>query len=199
MAAPTVTAGDKAVTVTWTAPTSSSIITKYTITPFSGATAGASVDVPNVTALPVTSHIVTGLTNGTPYTFTITATNATGTSAASPASAAVIPAASAAATAPATMAAPTAVAGDKTATITWVAPKSDSMITKYTITPSAGLAATIVGTPIDVTVAIATPATSYIVTGLTNGTPYTFTITATNTTGTSAASPASTPVTPKGS
>ncbi len=87
---------------------------------------------------------------------------------------------------PETMAAPTAAAGDKTVTLTWVAPKSDFPIKEYTITPS-------VGSPI----VVASTQTTYTFSGLTNDTLYTFTITATNTDGKSAASPASTPVTPK--
>jgi hypothetical protein len=83
------TARNASATVTWTAPSSDggSAITGYTVTA-SGAggqtcTGGASA----------TSCAVTGLTNGTSYTFTVTATNAVGTSAASAASNAIVPAA----------------------------------------------------------------------------------------------------------
>jgi len=91
--------------------------------------------------------------------------------------------------------APTSVsasAGNGQATITFTAPAWDggSAITGYTVTSSpAG------GTDSNA----GTTATSHVVTGLTNGTEYTFTVTASNTVGTSVDSTASSPVTPKGS
>ena len=75
--------------VSWTAPgANGSPITSYTVTPFIGATAQTPVQVNNGSA---TSTTVTGLTNGTAYTFKVTATNAIGTSAASAPSAAITP------------------------------------------------------------------------------------------------------------
>jgi hypothetical protein len=76
--------------------------------------------------------------------------------------------------------------------VSWTAPANGgSPITSYTVTPYAGAVAqastTVTGTP---------PATSTGVAGLTNGTGYTFTVTATNAVGTSAASTASNAVTP---
>ena len=79
-----------------------------------------------------------------------------------------------------------ATAGDASAAVTWTAPTSDggSAITGYTVTssPSGGTAST-------------TGGTSATVSGLTNGTAYTFTVVATNTAGNSASSAASTAVT----
>jgi hypothetical protein len=75
------TAGSGSVTVSWTAPSSASTITSYTVTPFIGSTAGTPVTVTGTPA--ATSTTVSGLTNGTTYTFTVTATNASGTGAAS--------------------------------------------------------------------------------------------------------------------
>lgn len=70
-AAPTVTEGDRQVTVTWTPPaTNGEPISGYTIA-WSG---GTPVTVPGSAA----SHVFTGLTNGTGYTFRVTATNALG-------------------------------------------------------------------------------------------------------------------------
>nr|WP_238482245.1 fibronectin type III domain-containing protein [Geobacter sp. AOG1] len=133
-------------------------------------------------ASPIT---VTGLTNGTPYTFTVTATNVAGTSAPSAASNSVTPVA----TAPGAPTGVTATFGDRLAVVSFVAPPSGgSTITGYTVTSiPGGITATGTTSPITVT-------------GLTNGTAYTFTVTATNAIGTSVVSAASgsvTPVTPR--
>src|SRR5207249_3454467 len=68
-------AGDSKATVTWTAPTvtGGSPILSYTVTASPG---GATATTPNGTT---TTATVTGLTNGTAYTFTVTATNLVGT------------------------------------------------------------------------------------------------------------------------
>jgi hypothetical protein len=96
---------------------------------------------------------------------------------------------------PASPAAPTgvqAVPGDGSATVLWTAPSNEgSPITSYTVTPYVGsvaqAATTIIGSP---------PATSATIGGLTNGTAYTFAVTATNTVGTGAPSAHSSAVTP---
>ena len=84
----TATAGNASATVTWSAPASNggSPITGYSITPYIGATAQTAVTVGNVL-----TYDVTGLTNGTTYTFTVAAINAVGTGAASAASNSVTP------------------------------------------------------------------------------------------------------------
>jgi hypothetical protein len=173
----TATAGNATATVNWTAPTSDggSPITGYVITPSSGP----AVDVGNVT-----TDNITGLNNGTAYTFTVAAINSVGTGDPSAASNAVTPEAP---TAPGAPTIGTATAGNASATVNWTAPTSDggSAITGYVITPSSGPAVTVGNV------------TSDDVTGLTNGTSYTFTVAATNAIGTGAASAASNAVTPE--
>ena len=82
----TATAGLGSVTVAWTAPSSSgsSSISSYTITPYIGSTAQSTTTVSG--SPPATSATLSGLTNGTTYTFTVSATNSTGPGAASGAS-----------------------------------------------------------------------------------------------------------------
>ena len=68
---------DQAVALTWTAPSSNggSAISGYRITPFIGGVA----QTPTVaTDYPVTNYTVTGLTNGTAYTFRVAAINGVG-------------------------------------------------------------------------------------------------------------------------
>src|SRR5262249_4593716 len=84
------TGGNGSATVSWTAPSSGgSAITSYTVTPFIGSAAQTPVTVTG--SPPATSATVPGLTNGTSYTFTVSATNAVGTGPASSPSNAVTP------------------------------------------------------------------------------------------------------------
>ena len=86
--APVATALDASAFVTWTPPANDGggAISSYTVTSAPGGK--------TCTATGAVSCIVTGLANGTAYTFTVTARNVTGTGAASSASAAVTPVAS---------------------------------------------------------------------------------------------------------
>ena len=127
---------------------------------------------------------VTGLTNGTAYTFTVTATNAMGASVASSPSNSVTPF-----TVPGAPVIGTATAGKAQTTITFTAPASNggSAITSYTATSSPG----------GITGTLSQAGSGTItITGLTVGTAYTFTVTATNAGGTGAASSSSNSVTP---
>jgi hypothetical protein len=84
----TATPGNGSATVSWTAPsTGGSTITSYTVTPYAGSTALTPTTVDGSS----TSTPISGLTNGTTYTFTVTATNAVGTGPASAPSNPVIP------------------------------------------------------------------------------------------------------------
>ncbi|MCX7512933.1 fibronectin type III domain-containing protein [Frateuria hangzhouensis] len=252
------TAGDAQAAVTFTPPASTggTALTGYTVTSSPGGLSATG------SASPIT---LAGLSNGTAYTFTVTATNSAGTGAASAASNAVTPKASqtltfanpgaqnfgtsptltatsstgltvtfsssttgvctitaggaltfvsggtctidadqpgdaatqAAATvtqsfavnavAPGAPVIGSATGGDGSATITFSAPASNggAAITGYTVTSQpGGLTATGAGSPITLS-------------GLTNGVAYAFTVTATTSAGTGAASAASNAVTPK--
>jgi uncharacterized protein (TIGR02145 family) len=172
-----VVAGNAEATVSFTAPSSTggSAITSYSVTstPVGGNGTGTG-----------TSIIVTGLSNGTSYTFTVVAANAIGNSVASAASTAVTPLAPNTVPGPPTSV--VATAGNAEATVSFTAPSSTggSAITSYSVTstPAGGTGS---GT-----------GTSIIVTGLANGTSYTFTVVAINVVGSSVASAASTAVTP---
>ena len=173
----TATASNGSATVSWSPPvdTGGVPITAYTVTASGGATC--------TWAAGPLSCVVGGLTNGTDYTFTVTATNAKGTGAPSAPSPSVRPH-------PIAPGRPTGVAGtagNTQAIVTWAAPASDggSPITRYTVTSSGGRTCTWTTGPLTCTV-----------TGLTNGTSYTFTVTATNAAGTSVPSDVSASVTP---
>jgi subtilisin family serine protease len=170
----TASAGNAQATVTFTAPASNggSPITSYRVTSNPGSKTATG------SASPIT---VTGLTNGVRYTFTVQAINAIGTGPASAASNAVTPA-----TVPGAPTIGTATAGNAQATVSFSAPASNggSPITSYRVTSNPGGMAVTGG---------ASPLT---VTGLVNGTSYTFTVQAINAIGTGPASAASNAVTP---
>jgi hypothetical protein len=112
--------------------------------------------------------LVTGLTNGASYTFTVIANNVIDPSDPSDPSNSVMPDAPTAPDAPTNV---TASPGNASASVSWTAPVSNggSPITSYTVVPD----------PDEGTVAF-TGTTSALVTGLTNGASYTFTVIANN-------------------
>ena len=167
--------GSTTATVAFAAPLSDggSTITGYTAYSSPGNISGTSA------TSPIT---VTGLSPNTAYTFTVTATNADGTSGPSQPSNTIttdstVPGAPTIGTATKT--------GTSTATVAFLPPSSDGgvAITSYTATSSpSGITATGTSSPIALT-------------GLTSATAYTFTVTATNTVGTSSPSQASNSIT----
>ncbi len=178
------TRGNGSATVRWSPPAvdGGAAVTGYTVSVHQGTTTLA----PRAAAAGATSLTVTGLTNGTPYTFSVTATNAVGTGPASARSAVVTPA-----TRPGAPAVGQPVRGDRSAVVRWTAPTATggSPVTGYEVRAYKGT------TPVR-TVAAGPRATSLTVTGLANGTSYTFTVIATNAVGPGSASARSTAVTP---
>jgi uncharacterized protein (TIGR02145 family) len=176
----TATAENGQASVSFTAPASNggSAITSYTATSNPGSFTGTLSQAGSGTIT------VTGLTNGIAYTFTVKATNANGISVASDPSNSVTPA-----NVPGAPIIGTATAGAGQASVPFTQPASNggSAITSYTAT----------STPGSFTGTLPQAGSGTItVTGLTPGTPYTFTVAATNAIGTGAASAASNAVTP---
>jgi hypothetical protein len=171
-------AGVGSATVSWSPPADDggSAITGYAVTSDPGSAGCATT---------ARSCTVTGLTAGVAYTFVAKASNAAGVGPASAPSPPIIP--TAAPTVPWAPADVTAVPGDGSALVSWSAPASDggSAITGYGVTsnPDNRWCAT-------------TGALACTVTGLANGTAYSFTVIAQNVAGTSGASAPSTRVTP---
>ena len=129
-----------------------------------------------------TSYLDASASVGTTYYYAVVAVNGSG---GGPFSNEASGVAQSPATAPGQPTAAAAVAGNGQAVVSFTAPAADggSPITSYTVTSSPG-GKTATGTASPITV-----------TGLTNGTPYTFTVTATNTIGTGPASAASNTIT----
>ncbi len=162
-----VTGDDKQATVTWTGPlsTGGSPILSYKVVPYKGTTA-----LPAWTYSPnATSGTVTNLTNGDVYTFKVFATNAIGNGMLSrPTPTVTI----------GTPSAPPTVSGtpgNGSALVGWSVPTNanGSAITGYRVTPRAGF---FTGSPVTF------PASARFgsVPGLTNGSAYTFIVSALN-------------------
>ena len=182
----TAAAGDGQVTLSWTDP-GNDTITGYELRVDSGAwadIAGSDAD--------TASHTVTGLTNGTAYSFALRAANASGDGAVS--SIAATPRAAVAGV-PAAPAGLSATPGDAQVTLSWTDPGDDT-IDNYQISSDGGTSfADIAGSGADTT--------GHIVTGLTNGTAYTFALRAVNDSGDGAvssiaAAPVAVPSAPSG-
>jgi hypothetical protein len=180
----TATAQPGAASVSWSPPTSGGTVSTYTITPSIGSTA----QTPTTVNAPASSAMIDDLSPGTAYTFTVTASNSAGSGPASSPSSSVTPTGATAPDAPQNV---TALPAGSQALVAWSAPSSDggSAISAYTIIPYIGSTAQ---TP----TTISGSTTSATVTGLSDGTAYTFAVTASNGAGTSpqsSPSPAATP------
>jgi len=178
--------GNGQVTVSWTAPTTNggSAITGYSITAKAGATVVKTV---SAGAADVTA-VVSGLVNGTTYTFSVVATNVVGNSVAKVSKAATP------STIPGTpIIGVTAQTSATSLTVKWTAPTSTggSAITGYVVSVYSG------GVQVGTAKSAAASAKTLVVTGLTTKTAYTFTVAAKNVNGTGTASSASAAVSTK--
>jgi hypothetical protein len=173
------TRGNRSISLSWTAPDDGGrAIAGYAVSevqPTPGTVSCAMTG--------ATSCLVSGLTNGVSYTFTVHATNAIGDGPESDPSAPVTPAA-----VPDPPTGVAATAGNGSAAVTWSAPADNggSAISAYAVTSSPG----------GKTCSWSSGPLSCTVTGLTNGQVYTFTVRALNGVGWGPASVASNGVTP---
>jgi subtilisin family serine protease len=176
--------GNAAVTVRWSAAgANGSAITAYTVRAYRGTTLVKAI----TAAGTATSAAVTGLANGTAYTFTVTARNGVGTGPTSARSVAVVPK-----TRPGTPGIGAPSAGRAAAVARWSAPVSNggSAITSYVVRAYRG-------TTLVKTVTVGPSARSVTVGGLAAGTRYAFTVTAVNAVGAGYASARSATVIPR--
>ena len=156
------TAGNGQATLNWTASTGA---TSYNV--YEGTAPGGESSTPIATGIASPTYTATGLANGTAYYFTVAAVNASGTSAASneasatPAPPAPVP--------PTNL---TAAAGNGQVVLTWTASTGAASYNVYQGAASGGESSTPIATGIT--------GVTYTVTGLSNGTPYFFTVAAVN-------------------
>ena len=155
--------GDGAVTLSWTNP-GGDTITSHEVSTGGGTTFS---DIPNSAhgQTNATGYTVTGLTNGTEYTFKLRARNNSGEGAASTATATPL----ARPAAPANL---LATAGDGQVTLSWTNP-GDNTIWKYQVSTDGGSNYTDINGSSWTT-------TTHTVTGLSNGTQYTLALRAVN-------------------
>jgi hypothetical protein len=168
-------AGDSEASISFTAPSDNGgrFISSFTVTAIDSTNAANGGQVASDAASPVQ---IGGLTNGDSYTFTVTATNGIGTGPASAPSNSVTPLG--------VPSAPTGVMGAATGnhgevTLSWTAPALYSIDT-YHVTPSPACP---LCTGLTTSGKVPT-GTSTIIKGLTDGTSYSFSVSATNGSGT---------------
>jgi len=165
----TATAGNAQIGLTWSASTGASSYSVYR-----GTTSGGEGSTPITSGLTGTSYTNTGLANGTKYYYKVAAVNSAGTSgqssetSATPASTVTVP------SAPTGLA---ATAGNAQVNLSWSATSGATSYNIYRSTTSGGEGSTAVASGIT--------SSSYINTGLTNGTKYYYKVAAVNSVGTS--------------
>lgn len=166
-------AGDQEAAVSWLAPAlPESTPVQFTVT--------STPEGKTAVVAGATQATVGGLSNGRRYTFTVRATTRSGDGPESEPSNGVYPG-----TVPGAPRWATALLGDARAVVEWTPPAGGNFITGYKVTSSpGGITATTDG------------ATRVAVSGLSNGTSYTFTVTAQNAFGQGPASLPTNPVTP---
>jgi hypothetical protein len=177
------TPGNASANVTWVAPSSSgsSAITGYTAAAADSTTATRGGE--TCTTSGALSCTVSGLTNGDTYTFTVKATNPSGSSPASSISNSVVPVV----TVPSTPTGFKVAPGNTTIALSWTAPANGgSTIAGYNVYEARTSAGENYASPVNGTTLIA--GTSMSVNGLTNADRYYFTVKAVNAVGSSAAS-----------
>ena len=177
--------GDAQASISWTAPSNGgATITSYTAAGTPGGQTCISSGNPADARC-----IVSGLTNGTTYSFTVTATNNIGTGPASLASNLLTPASHA--LTPAAPATPSVAASDSQVSVSWEQVLTGGDPSSYLVTATPGGQTCTSSFP-----GRAFSSASCSVTGLTNGTAYTFKVLASNSIG-SASSESSASVTPQ--
>jgi fibronectin type 3 domain-containing protein len=169
--------GNGAVALSWAIPTSDggSPITGYDV--YRGTSAGGEAVTPIATNVATSSFTDTSVTNGTTYYYKVTAVNAVGVS---PQSNEASATPQAPATAPSAPQSPAAAGGNGSVSLSWSAPASNggAAVTGYDVyrgTSAGGESATPIATNVT--------GTSFIDTGLANGTTYYYTVTAINAVG----------------
>jgi hypothetical protein len=183
----TAVAGSTVATVSWAAPASDggSAVTGYVVRRYTGTSTTPSATY--TAAGGATSLVVSGLNNGTGYRFDVAAVNAVGTGPASVLTASVTPR-STLAPVPTSVA---GLAGNASATVTWTPPTDTSGVTGYRVRAYVGTS-----TSVARTVTVGLGRTVAAVSGLTNGTAYTFTVNAVTGNANGLDSPRSAAVTP---
>ena len=183
---PGTTTQDGSINLSWGAPSTSDLpITNYAVQYLvAGTTTWITFDHPVSTARAIT---VTGLTNGTGYSFRIAAVNAAGTGSYSNGSGLVVPSG-----VPGIPTSVSATGSDHGASLTWSAPSENgAVISNYQIEYS-----TDAGTTWSTYLHASSSATSASLTGLTNYISYIFRVSAINSNGTGLASDVSVGINP---